>query len=338
MGQRQGALEGVVMPKGGFWKERAVLLTGASGLVGSWLVEELLSQEARLVCLVRDRVPDSRFFSDGFDKKVTVASGELEDRNAIERVINEYEPSTIFHLGAQTIVQTANRSPLHTFRANIEGTWNLLEACRTHGKSVEQVIVASSDKAYGDQTVLPYTEETPLQGRHPYDVSKSCVDLISQSYAATYSLPIAISRCGNFFGGGDLNFNRIVPGTIQSLYKNEAPVIRTDGRYVRDYIYVKDAVSAYVALAEKFKPALSGEAFNFSNEAQMTTLEMVALISALMKKGIAPKVQNNASGEIRNQHLSAKKAREVLCWKAKYGIADGLKETIAWYSAYFGKK
>lgn len=321
-----------------FWNGRQVLLTGASGLVGSWLVEDLLSQGARVVCLVRDRVPDSRFFSEGFDRKVVVASGELEDRNAVERVINEYEPATIFHLGAQTIVQTANRSPLHTFRANIEGTWNLLEACRTHGKVVEQVIVASSDKAYGDQKVLPYTEETPLQGRHPYDVSKSCVDLIAQSYAATYSLPVAISRCGNFFGGGDLNFNRIVPGTIQSLHMNEAPVIRTDGKYVRDYIYVKDAVSAYLTLAEKYKPSLCGGAFNFSNETQMTTLEMVALVSKLMKKGIAPKILNNASGEIRDQHLSAKKAREVLGWKAKYGIEEGLKETIAWYSAYFGRK
>jgi CDP-glucose 4,6-dehydratase len=267
-----------------------------------------------------------------------VAKGELEDRNSIERVISEYQPSTVFHLGAQTIVQTANYSPLHTFRANIEGTWNLLEACRTHGKSVEQLVVASSDKAYGDQAVLPYTEQTPLQGKHPYDVSKSCVDLISQSYAATYGMPVVISRCGNFFGGGDLNFNRIVPGTIQSLCKNEAPVIRTDGKYVRDYIYVKDAVSAYIALAEKYKQSLAGEAFNFSNETQMTTLEMVRLISRLMKKGIAPKIQNSASGEIRDQHLSAKKAREVLGWKAAYGIEDGLKETIAWYESYFAKR
>jgi len=326
------------MASSSFWEGRDVLVTGASGLVGSWLVESLLPKGARVVCLVRDSVPDSRFFSEGFDKKVTVASGELEDRNAIERVMDEYEPATVFHLGAQTIVQTANRSPLHTFRANIEGTWNLLEACRTHGKGLEQVIVASSDKAYGDQKRLPYTEETPLQGRHPYDVSKSCVDLISQSYAATYSLPVAISRCGNFFGGGDLNFNRIVPGTIQSLSKGESPVIRTDGKYVRDYIYVKDAVSAYLALAEKYKPSLCGEAFNFSNEAQMTTLGMVSLISRLMKKKIAPKVLNNASGEIRNQHLSAKKARDVLGWKAEYGIEDGLKETIAWYAAYFGKR
>ena len=172
-----------------------------------------------------------------------------------------------------------------------------------------------------------------MQGRNPYDVSKSCVDLIAQSYAATYSMPITISRCGNFFGGGDLNFNRIVPGTIRHLIKNEAPLIRTDGKYIRDYIYVRDAVSAYLALAEKCIP---GEAFNFSNETQLTTLEMVALISKLMDKDIKPAILNNASGEIRDQHLSAKKARDVLGWKAKYGIEEGLKETIAWYRQYFG--
>ena len=324
-------------PKNGFWKGRTVMITGASGLVGSWLVEELLSLGAKPVCVLRDRVPDSRFFSEGFAEKVVVASGDLQDSHSLERTMNEYEPQTVFHLGAQTIVQTANRSPVHTFRANIEGTWNLLEAARTHGKSVEQLVVASSDKAYGEQDKLPYTEATPLQGSHPYDVSKSCADLISQAYAKTYGMPITISRCGNFFGGGDLNFNRIVPGTIQSLWKGEAPVIRTDGKFVRDYIYVKDAVSAYTTLAEKYNKGMEGEAFNFSNEVQMNTLDMVKLISRLMKKEIAPKILNNASGEIRNQHLSAAKAREKLGWKAVHGIEGGLKETIAWYLSYFGK-
>jgi CDP-glucose 4,6-dehydratase len=330
-------VEGVVMAKGSFWKGRGVLVTGASGLVGSWLVEELLLQGAAIVCLVRDRVPDSRFFSEGFAQKVTLAQGDVEDAHSVSRVVNEYEPRTVFHLGAQAIVQTANRAPADTFRANIEGTWNVLEACRMHDHPIEQIIVASSDKAYGDQEKLPYTEETPLQGRHPYDVSKSCADLISQSYAKTYGLPVAISRCGNFFGGGDLNFNRIVPGTIRSLCRGEAPEIRTDGKFVRDYIYVKDAVSAYTTLAEKYSGKLKGEAFNFSNEAQMTTLGMVGLISKLMKKSIKPKILNNASGEIRSQHLSAAKAREVLGWKSKYGIEDGLKETIEWYQSYFGK-
>lgn len=323
--------------KSGFWKGRTVMVTGASGLVGSWLVEELLSLGAKPVCVLRDHVPDSRFFSEGFSERAVVASGDLEDGHSLERTMNEYEPQTLFHLGAQTIVQTANRSPVQTFRANIEGTWNLLEAARTHGKSVEQIVVASSDKAYGEQAKLPYTEETPLQGSHPYDVSKSCADLISQAYAKTYGMPVAISRCGNFFGGGDLNFNRIVPGTIQSLWKNEAPVIRTDGKFVRDYIYVKDAVSAYTTLAEKYRKGMEGEAFNFSNEAQMTTLDMVRLISRLMKKDIAPRILNNASGEIRNQHLSARKAREKLGWKAVHGIEGGLKETIGWYLSYFAK-
>ena len=318
-----------------FWKSRSVLVTGASGLVGSWLVEELLRQGAQVACLVRDTVPDSRFFSEGLSSKVVLVRGELEDRSAIERAINEYEPATIFHLGAQAIVQAANRSPAHTFRANIEGTWNLLEAARLHDQSIKQIIVASSDKAYGEQEKLPYTEQSPLQGTHPYDVSKSCADLISQAYAKTYAMPISISRCGNFFGGGDMNFNRIVPGTIRSLWNNEAPVIRSDGKFIRDYIYVKDAVSAYCTLAEKFSPQLSGEAFNFSNELQMDVLEMTLLISKLMKRSIKPKILNTASGEIRNQHLSAKKAREVLGWKAKYGIEDGLRETIEWYSSYF---
>ena len=320
-----------------FWKDRTVFVTGASGLVGSWLVEELLSMGAHPVCLVRDQVPDSRFFAEKIVDKVVVVNGSLEDRNTIERTISEYEPATIFHLGAQTQVCTANDSPLHTFRANIEGTWNLLEACRTHGK-MEQIIIASSDKAYGVQENLPYTEESPMQGRSPYDVSKSCVDLISQAYAKTYSMPIAISRCGNFFGGGDLNFNRIVPGTIRSLLMNDAPTIRTDGQYIRDYIYVKDAVSAYLALAEKLSPSLYGEAFNFSNETQMTTLEMVSLISKIMNIEIAPTILNKSGGEIRNQHLSAKKAHGVLGWKAQYGIKEGLIETIIWYRNYLSKK
>lgn len=318
-----------------FWKGRGVFVTGASGLVGSWLVEELLALGAKPVCLVRDTVPDSRFFFERFNEKVVCARGELEDFNSVERTINEYEPKTIFHLGAQAIVQTANRSPVPTFRANIEGTWNILEAARMHEKCIEHVVVASSDKAYGDQPVLPYTESTPLQGQHPYDVSKSCADLISQAYAKTYGLPVVISRCGNFFGGGDLNFNRIVPGTIQSLNAGEAPIIRSDGKFIRDYIYVKDAVSAYVTLAEKYAPKLKGQAFNFSNETQMDVLEMVALIAKLMKKNIKPTILNQASGEIRNQHLSAKKAREMLGWKAAYGIEQGLKETVSWYSSYF---
>ena len=253
--------------EGSFWKGRAVLVTGASGLVGSWLVKSLLDLQARPVCLVRDLVPDSIFFSEGLSGRACVVNGSLEDLHTLERAISEYEPQTIFHLGAQTLVQTANGSPLGTFRANIEGTWNLLEAARRCPGQIGQIVVASSDKAYGEQKKLPYTEDMALQGRHPYDVSKSCADLISQSYAQTYGMPIVISRCGNFFGGGDLNFSRIVPGTIRSLWGGQRPKIRSDGGPIRDYIYVKDAVSAYLALAEKYSPKLSGQAFYFPNGA-----------------------------------------------------------------------
>jgi CDP-glucose 4,6-dehydratase len=324
------------MASNDFWTEKCALVSGATGLVGSWLVESLLERGAKPVCLVRDFVPDSRFFSEGFDKKVSIVHGSLEDFWTIERTINEYEPDVVFHLGAQSQVLQANRSPLPTFEANIRGTWNLLEACRLHGNSLETVVVASSDKAYGDQEKLPYTEDMPLQGRNPYDVSKSCCDLLSQSYAKTYKWPVVISRCGNFFGGGDLNFKRIVPGTIRSLYNGTPPVIRSDGKYVRDYIYVKDAVSAYLALAEKYSPQIAGEAFNFSNETQLSVLEMVGLIAKLMKReNIKPVVRNEPLNEIRAQHLSAKKAAKMLGWKAKYGLERGLKETVDWYVSGF---
>lgn len=321
------------------WSGKSVLITGATGLVGSHLVEDLQAKGADVACLVRDFVPDSRFFSDGLDKRAKIISGRLEDYWTIERTINEYEPKVVFHLGAQTLVPMANRSPLPTFEANIRGSYNLLEACRNHSGQIDTVVIASSDKAYGEQETLPYSEGMPLQGRHPYDASKSCADLLAQCFAATYGMPVVISRCGNFFGGGDLNFNRIVPGTIRSLYLNEAPVIRSDGKYVRDYIYVKDAVSAYAALAEKYSPALKGEAFNFSNETQLDVIAMVKLIAKLMgKEKLQPRILNQPISEIRNQHLSAAKAKKLLGWKAKYGIDDGMKETIKWYLDYFKKK
>jgi CDP-glucose 4,6-dehydratase len=322
------------MAKDGFWKGRRVFVTGATGLVGSWLCGSLIENGAELTCLVRDRVPNSKFFMDGMDKKANIISGQLEDYFTVERSLNEYEPQTIIHLGAQAIVSRANRSPIHTFKANIEGTWNLLEAARQYKGMVSEIVVASSDKAYGDQDILPYKEDAPLDGSHPYDVSKSCVDLISKAYAKSYGLPITISRCGNFFGGGDLNFNRIVPGTIRSVLKNERPIIRSDGKYVRDYIYVLDAVSAYITLAEKTaEKKLAGEAFNFSNEEQLTVLEMVDRVLKAMGSPLKPIVKNEASNEIVKQHLSSEKAQKVLGWKAKWGIDDGLKETVKWYKA-----
>ena len=322
-----------------FYSGKSVLVTGATGLVGPYLVKSLIENGAQVTCLVRDLVPDSLFFMEGLDRKVNIARGEVEDYGSVERTVNEYEPEIAFHLGAQALVQRGVRSPVSTFRANIEGTWNVLEACRTHDKLVSAVVVASSDKAYGEQKKLPYTEDSPMQGRFPYDVSKSCADLLAQSYGATYGMPVSISRCGNFFGGGDLNWSRIVPGTLKSAYSNERPIIRSDGSYIRDYIYVKDAASAYMALGEKTgEKKFRGEAFNFSNGQQLTVLELVRkILVAAGKSSLKPDVKNEPLYEIRKQHLDASKAGKVLGWKSGWGIEKGLKETAEWYAAYFRK-
>lgn len=322
-----------------YLNKKNIFITGSSGFIGSWLVKSLLDKGAKITCLNRDLVPDSMFFSEGLNLKVNVAMGDLSDYSSVERVINEYEPEVVIHLGAQTIVGIANNSPIGTFKSNILGTWNLLEACRLHDKQVESIVVASSDKAYGDQEKLPYTEESPLNAKNPYDVSKACADMLSRSYGSTYGLPISISRCGNFFGGGDLNFSRLVPSTIKSAYENKNPTIRSDGSPVRDYIYVKDAVSAYEILSEKTEEKkFHGEAFNFSNEIQLTVLELTNKILKLMsKENLKPEIKNEAKNEIEKQHLSSKKAREVLGWKSKWGIDKGLEETINWYVDYFKK-
>jgi CDP-glucose 4,6-dehydratase len=253
----------------------------------------------------------------------------------MERVLGEHEIDTVMHLAAQTIVGIANRNPVSTFEANIRGSWSIFEACRRSPR-VKQVVFASSDKAYGDCETLPYAESTPLQGRHPYDVSKSCSDLIAQSYAVTYGLPIAITRCGNFYGGGDLNWNRIVPGTIRSLVRGTPPVIRSDGQFVRDYFYVEDGAAAYMLLAEKLaaSPELRGEAFNFSNEIQVTVQELVQRILALMGSDLEPDVRNEATHEIRHQYLSAAKARETLDWRPLFTLDEGLRRTIDWYRTF----
>ncbi len=324
--------------KKGFWLERSVLVTGASGFLGSWVSETLCSKGANTTVLIRDDVPASRLFETGAHRLVNAVRGEVEDYSVIERTMNEYEIDTVFHLGAQTIVGAANRSPLGTFKANITGTWNVMEAAR-NSKLVKRVVFASSDKAYGDQEKLPYAEDSPLQGRHPYDVSKSCADIITQSYFHTYGLPACIARCGNLYGPGDLNFNRIIPGTIQSIALGERPVIRSDGTYVRDYLYVKDAVDAYLALAESMgRKEILGQAFNFSTLNKITVLELVEKILKQMKSGLAPVILNEAKGEIKNQYLSSEKARKLLSWEAKYPIEKGLQETVPWYLAYVKKR
>ncbi len=318
-----------------FWVDRPTFVTGASGLVGSWLVKRLVEAKADVTCLMRDWVPQSELVRSSTLDKVKVVRGDVRDQAVLERALVENEIDTVIHLAAQTIVPVARRNPMSTFETNIAGTWVLLEACRRNA-SVKQIVLASSDKAYGAQEKLPYDETAPLQGVHPYDVSKSCADLIGNSFAKVYGSPVVITRCGNFYGGGDLNFSRIVPGTIRSVMRGDRPVIRSDGLFIRDYFYVEDGAIAYMTLAEKLAEnrALAGEAFNFSNEYEITVLQLVERILSAMKSDLKPDVRNEAAHEIRKQVLSAEKARRLLGWSPSFDLAEGVKRTIEWYRSY----
>ena len=318
-----------------FWLDRPVFVTGGTGLVGSWLVHRLTQLGSQVVCLIRDWVPQSELIRSSDLQKVVTVRGDVQDQALLERTLGEYEIETVIHLAAQTIVTIANRNPVSTFETNIKGTWALLEACR-RSPQVKQIVVASSDKAYGDQEILPYDENTPLNGKHPYDVSKSCSDLLAQAYAQTYGLPVVITRCGNFYGGGDLNWNRIVPGTIRSVLRGQRPVIRSDGKYVRDYFYVEDGAAAYMLLAEKLlsDPTFQGQAFNFSNEIRITVTELVEKILELMESTLKPEVLNQTTNEIREQYLSARRARDLLQWQPLYSLEEGLRRTIDWYKSF----
>jgi len=323
-----------------FWRERPVLVTGTTGLLGSWLTKALVERGAFVVALIRDWLPENELFRSGMLGQVCVVRGDVCQQDAVERALGEYEIDTVLHLAAQTIVGIANRNPISTFESNIRGTWSVLEACR-RSPTVEQIVVASSDKAYGSHERLPYSEDAALQGRHPYDVSKSCADLIAQSYAATYGLPVCVTRCGNLYGGGDLNWNRIVPGTIRSALAGERPVIRSDGSYIRDYFYVEDGALAYLTLAEKLatRRELAGEAFNFSNEIQVTVLEVANLILRLThQENLELDVRGEATNEITRQYLCATKAREMFDWKPQFSLEEGLRRTIAWYSSFFADR
>lgn len=317
---------------GMFWRDRSVLVTGATGLLGGWLTQRLLDHGAAVTAIVRDWTPQSEVVRKGLLDRVNVARGDITDQALAERVLGEYEIETVFHLAAQTVVGIANANPASTFESNIRGTWSLLEACRRSPK-IQAIVLASSDKAYGAQPVLPYSEDMPLQGRHPYDVSKSCADLIAQSYARTYNLPVAVTRCGNFYGGGDLNWNRIVPGTIRSVVRQQRPIVRSDGKYIRDYLYVEDGSAAYMLLAESLAmdAGLRGSAFNFSSETPITVLELVRAILDKMGSKLEPDVRNEASHEIREQFLSAEHARKRLHWQPQFPLDEGLERTIAWY-------
>jgi len=319
------------------WEGRKVFVSGAAGLLGSWMAEELLRRGAEVTCLIRDWVPNSRAVTGGVLERCQVVRGDLEDFPTVLRSLNEYEIDTVFHLGAQAIVGTASRSPLSTFESNIRGTWTLLEAARQCPRLIERIVVASSDKAYGTHTTLPYTEATPLEGRFPYDVSKACSDLIALSYFETYRLPVAVTRCGNLYGGGDFNFSRLVPGTIRSVLRGERPVIRSDGTFVRDYFFVRDAVNAYLRLAEHLPdPGVVGEAFNLGPDSPFSVLEVVQRILTVMERpDLEPVILNEARHEIPRQYLDCAKAQARLGWRPEFGFDEGLRETIAWYEAWF---
>lgn len=324
------------MGLGTFWKGKRVFVTGATGLMGGWLVKALLREGAEVVALVRDQAPKSMLVIEGILPRIAIVSGNLESLPTMQRAIAEYEPHTVFHLAAQPLVGVAKRDPVGTLRANVMGTWNVLEACRLAGHS--NVVVASSDKAYGASDNLPYRETHPLQGRYPYDVSKSCTDLIAQMYASTYGQRTAIARCGNLFGGGDLNFSRTIPGVIKATLDGEPFVIRSDGKFVRDFLYVKDAAESYLILGERLAEdsAISGEAFNFSLGERLTVLDIVGMTLEIMgRNDLEPVIQNVASSEIREQYLDASKARQMLGWKPRYNMQQAIEETVAWYRAHF---
>jgi len=310
-----------------------VFVTGATGLLGSQLVRLLIERGAKVVALVRDSVPRSLFYQDGLDKQVISVRGELEDFALLERTINEYSIDTIFHLAAQAIVPTANRGPLATFETNIGGTWKLLEAARLHQPQVKRIVIASSDKAYGALDVESYDETNALRGEHPYDVSKSCADLIARSYWKSFDLPVAITRCGNLFGPGDLNESRIIPGAIARALKGLPPIIRSDGTPIRDYLFAPDAAEAYLTLAEAMVGgAHGGEAFNFSYGLRLSAREVVdKVLVAVKRTDLVPIVLNQAPNEIAIQTLDSKKARAVLGWSPRIGFDEGLARTVAWY-------
>lgn len=318
-----------------FWQDKRVFITGAAGLLGSWLTAELLNQGADIVGLIRDRVPQSPLVLTSNISRINIVHGDICDYALMERVIAEYEVDTIFHLAAQTQVGIANRAPVSTFETNIKGTWVVLEAAR-HNPTVERVLVASSDKAYGDQTELPYHEDSPMQGLHPYDVSKSCADLIARTYANTYDLPVTVTRFANLYGGGDLNWNRLIPGTMRSVLRGERPIVRSDGTFKRDYIYVRDAVRGYMMLAEQSdQSAVSGEAFNFGLDCPISVLEVINSIIALSDyPDLEPIILDEVEHEIQDQYLSSEKVGQVVGWEPQYTLETGLKETMDWYQTF----
>lgn len=318
------------------WTNKNVFITGGDGFIGSWLAKKLVEKKANVIILVRDLKIESPYKLLNLENKVTQVQGDVADYSFLGRALNEYSVDSCFHLAAQALVQIANRSPLSTFESNIKGTWNILEACR-NTKTIERVIVASSDKAYGVQEELPYTEESPLLGAYPYDASKACADILARCYFASFNLPVAVTRCANTYGGGDLNFSRIIPDAIRCALREKELVIRSDGTPERDYIYIEDAVDGYLTLAEQVeREGIKGEAFNFGTEKLISVLSLFKKIAELCGKShLKSKILGVAKNEIDRQYLAINKSREMLNWSPKYSLEEGLKLTIEWYRQYF---
>jgi CDP-glucose 4,6-dehydratase len=321
-----------------FWIDRPVFVTGCTGMLGSWLTIALVDAGAAVTGLVRDQVPFSHLRRSGYQDRIRCVRGDVTDYGLVERALNEYEIAVVFHLAAQTIVPIANRAPLSTFETNVRGTWTLLEAARRAPK-VQRIVVASSDKAYGVHEELPYTEDAPLLGHYPYDVSKACADRIARAYAATYGLPVTVTRCANMYGGGDLNWSRLIPGTIRSVIRGKRPVIRSDGTLIRDYLYVQDAVTGYLRLAECMDtPGVKGEAFNFGVDDPRSVMEVVrAIIDVSDRPMLEPVVLSEAHNEIQAQYLDSRKAKRLLGWAPRYSLREGLRETMAWYREFLSR-
>lgn len=320
-----------------FWKNKNVLITGYEGFLGSNLTKRLISYGANVVGLDIKVKRKNTLLTESDYKKIIIVKGNVINHKLLKKIISRYKIEVVFHLAAEAIVGKCLNNPLRTFTSNIRGTWNVLEACGNL-ETVKAIVIASSDKAYGSYTKLPYRENTPLQGNHPYDVSKSCADLIAYTYFRTYGLQVVTTRCGNIYGPGDFNFSRIVPDTIRCVLSNKPILIRSDGKFTRDYIYVEDIVDGYLLLAERLqKLKLFGEAFNFSNEDPISVLELVKKIHQLANKKPNYKILNEAKYEIKHQYLASQKARKILNWKPQHTLDEGLKKTIDWYRKIFNK-
>jgi CDP-glucose 4,6-dehydratase len=321
-----------------FWQGRKVLVTGCTGFLGSWLTAALLARGAVVTGLIRILEPESELVRSGMIQHIHQVSGELLNYELLRQTLANQQIDTVFHLAGQTIVGVANQDPVTTFETNVRGTWLLLEAVR-QTPTVREVIVASSEKAYGEQSQLPYLEDSPLLGRHPYEVSKACADIIARSYAHTFGLAVGVTRCSNLYGGGDLSWNRLIPGTIRNVLSGQRPVIRSDGTFRRDYLYVADAVLGYLTLAEVLdKSDIRGEAFNFGSGNPVSALEVVqTIVSSSGRIELEPIILNEVKNEIQEEYLCPDKAKKVIGWQPEYTLENGIRETMTWYKSYLNR-